>query len=92
MLDDNGKIYLGSGLSGRASVSGRQYLAGDTTKGKLRPHIDQYFFPQGAVHHATNPVGRALNEAQVCRWPNEAHGYFQCQMEAQQYAIGCQRI
>ena len=91
MLDDNGKIYLGSGLSGRASVSGRQYLTGDTAKGKLRPHLDQYF-PHGAVHHATDPVGRALKH-KAAGGQMTLMGISSAKWRhVQQYAIGCQRI
>ncbi|CAB9528524.1 hypothetical protein SEMRO_2247_G320651.1 [Seminavis robusta] len=63
LVDDNGEVYLvPPGLSGRQSVKERKYLTG-AAKG-LTQHLNQHFL-QGAIHHATNPVMRALKRKEA---------------------------
>ena len=61
MIDNKGEVYLKQpGSSGRQSIAHRKYLTGvDAPIGSLQRHFNLHF-PQGAIHHATDPVARAM--------------------------------
>lgn len=61
-VDENGAIFVSTklGAVGRDAKKNREYLEGNA----LKKHLEEKF-PQGFIHHVTNPEGRALSHKEA---------------------------
>jgi hypothetical protein len=56
-VDSNGAVFLSKGgVKRRAAIDTRHFLESNK---KLHAHLEKNF-PQGSIHHATDPVVRAM--------------------------------